>query len=118
MSFLIPSDVKVYLYLAPCDMRKSINTLSILVADTLKLDPASGHLFLFRSRSKDKMKALHYSQNCFTLLYRRCEQGKFIFPVEQEGVIELTQEHFDWILSSHQYQQVNTLTPNHYSAFH
>ena len=99
-------------------MRKSINTLSILVSDTLKLDPSSGHLFLFRSRSKDKMKALYYSQNCFTLLYRRCEEGKFIFPAEQDGVIELTQEHFDWILSSHQYQQVNTLTPTHYNAFH
>ena len=118
MSFLLPSDVKVYLYLAPCDMRKSINTLSILVAETLQFNPSSGHLFLFRSRSKDKMKALYYSQNCFSLLYRRCEQGKFIFPHEEEGYIELTQEHFDWLLSSHQYQYVNSLTPTHCSEFH
>ena len=99
-------------------MRKSINTLAILVNDVLKLEPASGHLFLFRSRTKDKMKALYYSQNCFSLLYRRCEQGKFIFPAEQEGIIELTQEHFDWILSSHQYQHVNTLSPTEYYAYH
>ena len=118
MSFLLPCDTKIYLYLSPCDMRKSINTLAILVSDVLKLEPASEHLFLFRSRTKDKLKILYYQQNCFSLLYCRCEHGRFIFPQEQTGHIELTREHFEWILSSHQYQHVDSLTPKQYAAFH
>ena len=118
MSFLLPHDVQVYLYLAPCDMRQSINTLAIRVSDTLKQNPASGHLFLFRSRHKDKMKALYFSDNCFSLWYRKLDKGKFIFPKDDEGCIELTREHFEWLLVSHQYQEVEMLQPKQYSAFH
>ncbi len=118
MRFLLPDQVKVYLYLPPCDMRKSINTLSILVSETLQKNPTSGHLFLFRSRHKDKMKALYYSDNCFSLWYRKLDDGKFIFPQGDGGCIELTREHFDWLLVSHQYQRTDTLQPKMYSAFY
>ena len=118
MTFLLPPDVSVYLYLPPCDMRKSINTLSILVSDTLQKNPCSGHLFLFRSRYKDKMKALYFSDNCFSLWYRKLDSGKFIFPKGDDGYIELTQEHFDWLLVSHQYQHTDNLKPKNYTAFH
>jgi len=118
MSFMLPREVKVYLYLSPCDMRKSINTLSVLVSDTLQQNPASGHLFLFRSRHKDKMKALYFSDNCFSLWYRKLDSGRFIFPKGKDGCIELTREHFDWLLVSHQYQHTDSLTSKEYSAFH
>ena len=118
MTFLLPTDVNIYLYLSPCDMRKSIDTLSILVSETLKKNPASGHLFLFRSRSKNKMKALYFSDNCFSLWYRKLDKGKFIFPKGSDGCIELTREHFQWLLASHQYQNTENLKPKQYSAFH
>jgi transposase len=57
---LIPEDVKIYLYTQPTDMRKSIDTLCIMVSEILKMDPISGHLFLFRNRSGNKLKALYY----------------------------------------------------------
>lgn len=47
---LIPNLVEIHLSVEPADMRKSINGLMILVADKLKLDPQSGHLFLFRNK--------------------------------------------------------------------
>ncbi len=37
--------MRVYIATGVTDMRKSINGLSILVADQLELDPLSGHLF-------------------------------------------------------------------------
>ena len=118
MNFFLPEDVAVHLYLPPCDMRKSINTLSILVSDTLEQNPSCGHIFLFRSRYRDKMKALYFSDNCFSLWYRKLDKGKFIFPKGDDGSIELTREHFQWLLVSHQYQHVDTLHPKEYSAFH
>lgn len=103
---LIPEGVKIYCYLPPTDMRKSINALSLLIADVLKMDPTAGHLFLFRSRDKNKLKALYYETNCFSLWYRRLEKGHFIFPKNQEGHIEMTAEHFKWLLASDKYTQL------------
>jgi transposase len=103
---MIPSDVKIYCYLPPVDMRKSIDTLCILIADVLKMNPACGHLFLFRSRKGNKIKALYYQPNCFTLWYRRLERGKFIFPKNKEGQIEMTPEHFQWLLASDKFSRL------------
>lgn len=47
---LIPDDIKIHLYCGVTDMRKSINTLAIMVQDVLHMEPTSGHLFVFRSQ--------------------------------------------------------------------
>ena len=96
---LLPTDVKIYCCLEFTDMRKSIDTLCILVKEQLSLDPSCGHLFLFCNRSRNKLKALYYEQNNFTLWYRRLERGKYIFPKDRHGHIEMTPEHFKLWLS-------------------
>ena len=106
---LIPEDVKIYLCLDIVDMRKSIDTLGILVADTLNLNPASGHLFLFHNRKGDKVKALFYRENCFTLIYSRLEKGKFIFPKNCEGHLEISRQHLEWLLASNKYSQPDAI---------
>lgn len=106
---LIPKDAHIYLYNEPTDMRKSIDGLSILVADVLAMNPASGHLFLFRNKRGDKIKALYYETNCFTLWYRRLEKGKFVFPKNASGKIEMTPEHFEWVLASDKYSRLDAL---------
>ena len=60
---LIPEATKVHLYCGVTDMRKSINTLAILVKEVLHLEPTNGHLFLFHGRGGDKLKALYYEEN-------------------------------------------------------
>lgn len=114
---LLPNEVKIYLRLDPTDMRKSIDTLSILVKDTLELEPGSGHLFLFCNRRRDKLKALYFEQNCFTLWYRRLERGKFIFPKDRDGHIEITNAHFEWLLASNRYSHADSLESTFYDTF-
>lgn len=114
---LVPEDATIYFYTDVTDMRKSINTLCILVADVLNLDPCSGHLFLFRNRRGDKLKALYYEQNAFTLWYRRLEKGRFVFPKNASGHIEMTREHFVWLLASDKYARMDAMTPITYSDF-
>lgn len=106
---LIPEDVKIYLYSQPTDMRKSIDTLCIMVSEVLKMDPISGHLFSFRNRSGNKLKALYYEINCFTLWYRRLEKGRFIFQKNAEGIIEVSSEHFKWLLASDKYSRQDAM---------
>jgi transposase len=114
---LILDDIKIYLYTPPTDMRKSIDTLCVMVSETLKMDPANGHLFIFRNRSGNKLKALYYEMNCFTVWYRRLEKGRFVFPKNAEGTIEMTQTHFRWLLASDKFSRLDTMKPNQYANF-
>jgi transposase len=98
-------------------MRKSIDTLCMVVSDVLKLNPMDGSLFLFRSKGGNKLKALYYEQNCFTLWYRRLEKGKFVFPKNAEGSIEMTLEHFQWLLASDKYSRMDAMEVREYTHF-
>lgn len=100
---LIPEEIRVHLYCGINDMRKSINTLAILVRDVFGMELDTGHLFLFRSRCGSKLKGLYYEDYSFTLWYRRLEKGKFIFPRNNQGHIELSKVHLEWLLSSNKY---------------
>jgi transposase len=114
---LILNDIKVFLYTPPTDMRKSIDTLCIMVSEILKLNPADGSLFLFRSKSGNKLKALYYETNCFTLWYRRLEKGKFVFPRDADGTIEMTHEHFRWLLASDKFSRLESMKANRYEKY-
>jgi len=74
--------VRIYVCLAPTDMRKSFDTLAALVREGLGYDPLSGHLFVFRSRRGDRIKLLWWDRDGLTLYYRRLEQGTFRFPTD------------------------------------
>lgn len=49
-------DIKIYFYTQPVDMRKSMDTLCVMVAEVLRMNPTDGYLFLFRSKSGNKHK--------------------------------------------------------------
>lgn len=106
---LIADDVKIYFYSQPVDMRKSIDTLCILISDVLKMNPTDGSLFLFRSKSANKLKALYYETNCFTLWYRRLEKGRFVFSRDASGHMEMSRDHFNWLLASDKYSRLEVI---------
>ena len=115
---LIPDSIKIFLNQVPTDMRKSIDTLCMVVSEQLTLNPAEGHLFLFRNRSGNKLKALYYEANCFTLIYKRLEQGKFIFPKNQIGHIEISREHLKWLLASDKYAAPDVISSVAYENYY
>ena len=110
-------NMKIYFYTQPVDMRKSIDTLCILVSETLKKNPTDGSLFLFRGKSGNKLKALYYEMNCFTLWYRRLEKGRFIFARDAEGCIEMSRKHFEWLLASDKYSRLDAMRPHQIENF-
>ena len=71
---------RIYLCTAPTDMRKGFDTLAVLVREFLGQDPLSGHLFLFISRRRDRLKILYWDADGFALWYKRLEQGTFRSP--------------------------------------
>jgi transposase len=71
---------RIYLATGPTDMRKGFDTLAALVKDFLGHDPLSGHLFLFISRSRDRLKMLYWDADGFAIWYKRLEAGTFRVP--------------------------------------
>ena len=61
-------------------MRKGIDGLVALVINKLGQDPFCGHLFIFLSRNKNRVKILHYGRGGFELYYKRLERNRFVIP--------------------------------------
>ena len=76
----LPLPVKIFWSVAPTDMRKSFDSLSALVAEHLGQDPLSGHLFVFTSRRRDRVKLLYFEKGGLAIWYKRLEKGTFAAP--------------------------------------
>jgi transposase len=76
----LPASVRVYLCLAPCDMRKSFDGLHALVRDHLELDPFAGHLVVFASRRRDRIRIFYWDRDGFGLWSKRLEEGTYAVP--------------------------------------
>jgi transposase len=89
LSLAFPPSTKIYLSLAPCDMRKGFDGLSAQVRNILQLDPFSGAVFLFRRKRGDRLKALVWDGSELCLYAKRLERGKFVWPRAHEGALRL-----------------------------
>jgi transposase len=78
-------NLKVYVALEPCDMRKSFNTLSALVRNHLSLDPLSGAAFLFTNKSRRLIKILYFDGTGYWVVAKRLEKGTFSWPKDIDG---------------------------------
>jgi len=76
----LPTSVRIYLATAHTDMRKGFDGLAALV-EAQGLDLYSGHLFVFLSRRRNRVKILTWDRGGFVLYYKRLEQSRFQRPV-------------------------------------
>lgn len=82
----LPSSVRVYVCLAPTDMRRSFDGLASMAQEICLGDPFSGHLFVFGNRRHDRVKILFWDTDGFVVYAKRLEQGTFRFPVTSHAV--------------------------------
>jgi transposase len=78
----LPPSTRVFVVAEPADMRRSFDGLLALVRDFLDhADPLSGHLFVFRNKRGDRLKAIWWGSDGLAIFYKRLEEGFFAFPV-------------------------------------
>ena len=81
---------KVFLACRPVDLRNGFDGLAAKVQAVLRQDPFSGHLFLFRGKRGDYLKALYWDGSGLCLFAKRLEKGRFIWPPIVDGGLMLT----------------------------
>ena len=81
----LPASVRVYLCLTACDMRKSFDSLHALAREHLHLDAFAGHLVVFASRRRDRIKILYWDRDGFAIWSKRLEEGTYAIPFSTGG---------------------------------
>jgi transposase len=76
----LPPSVRIYLACAPVDLRKGFDGLMALVKQQWQKDVFSGHLFVFVSKKRERVKVLFWDRSGFVLYYKRLERGRFRLP--------------------------------------
>ena len=94
----LPAGCRIYLALEPINMHASFDKLALLVEEVIQQSPLNGHLFVFRNRQRDKLKALFWDRNGFSIFYRRLEKGRFKIPKMKNDCVELSQEDVKLLL--------------------
>jgi len=86
----LPAGSRIWIVAGITDMRNGFNGLASLVQNTLRDNPFSGQVFIFRGRRGDMIKVLWADADGLCLFTKRLERGRFVWPVARNGKIHLT----------------------------
>jgi transposase len=86
----LPATVRVFVAVAPADLRKGYDGLSQLARDSIKEDPLSGHLFVFANRKRNRIKILYWDRDGLAVWMKRLEKGTYRRPSPAADRVEWT----------------------------
>jgi transposase len=80
----------VFVATRPVDFRKGMDGLAAVVQQQLRLDPFCGAVFVFRAKRADRVKLLVWDGSGLTLIYKRLDQARFVWPRIEDGMMRLS----------------------------
>lgn len=97
----ITPQMRVLVAVEPADFRRGIDGLAQLCRASLKEDPFTGTVFVFRSRGRKAIKLLVYDGQGFWLCQKRLSYGRFRFwPSSQNATTALLAHEFQVLMSA------------------
>src|SRR4029078_11705363 len=96
--FRLGADLRVFLHREPIDIRAGINSLAVLVQETMELDLFAPAFFAFCNPRRDRMKLLFFDRSGFVMVLKRLTEDKFRWPRRETAVVTLTTEQLPWLL--------------------
>src|SRR6187200_196436 len=91
-----PPAVRIWLALAPADLRKGFDALAELVRQHLRDDPLSGHIFVFRNRRGDRIKLLYWDTDGYVIVYKRLAAGVQASVSVRAAELAMLLDGVDW----------------------
>jgi transposase len=98
--------LRILVTTTPVDFRRGMDSLAMLVTDTLRGDPFCGDFFVFRSKRSDRVKILAWDGTGLVLYSKRLETSRFIWPAIQDGMITLSAAQFSVLLDGLDWKKV------------
>ena len=99
--------VRVLVATKPVDFRKGAEGLAALVRETMKADPFSGAVYVFRAKRADRVKLIYWDGTGVCLFAKRLEDGKFRWPNVQDGVMRLSAAELSALLEGLDWKRVH-----------
>ncbi|MET4958779.1 IS66 family insertion sequence element accessory protein TnpB [Klebsiella pneumoniae] len=107
----LPSGTKIWLVAGITDMRNGFNGLAAKVQTTLKDDPMSGHVFIFRGRNGSQVKLLWSTGDglCHLADQTAGARPRFAWPSARDGKVFLTPAQLAMLLEGISWRQLKRL---------
>jgi transposase len=95
----VTAATRVFVAVAPVDLRGSFNRLAALTRTVLAQDPLSGHWFVFTNRRRNRVKILFWDGSGLWVCAKRLERGRFSWPQEEANAARLRGEELVALLT-------------------
>jgi transposase len=99
------SEIKIWLYTKPVDMRKQFQGLTELTKNTLKMTPMNGDRYVFINRQRTLMKILYFTDGGYCLWAKKLELGRFSVSFEDEALSPLSSAQLQCVIEGILYQK-------------
>ena len=108
----LPAGTQIWIAAGVTDLRRGFMGLSAIAQTTLKQNPHSGHVFVFRGRRGDLIKLLWWDGDGLCLFAKRLERGRFIWPKVESGSVSLSGAQLSMLLEGIDWRHpIRTHTP-------
>jgi transposase len=91
----------------PVDFRRGMDSLAVLVSETLRDNPFSGSFFVFRSKRADRIKILAWDGTGLCLYSKRLEIRGFTWPPIRDGSITLSPSQLALLIDGSDWRRVS-----------
>ena len=105
----LPGETRIFMAIAPVDMRRSFDGLCATVMEQLQSNPLEGHLFLFRGKRADRVKALYWDRNGLAIWYKRLEKGRYKWPARECASVEISEQELALLLDGIDFTRLRRL---------
>lgn len=100
-------NVRILVATRPVDFRKGAEGLAAVVRETMRTDPFSGVVYVFRAKRADRVKLIFWDGSGVVLIAKRLENGHFRWPAIHDGVMRLSAAQLQALIEGLDWRRVH-----------